>query len=265
MISVKLKNLAESDLDSAVWRYLTFPKYISMLSYGAIWFSKLNILIDEYEGHMPTTVDAEMRASMQINKKLFPPEIHHQFDDMNRRNVEDGKELTVASCWFLGENDSEKMWAEYAGSPEAVAIKSTIRLLSQNIHFQHERSLIGKVKYVDLETHSMSPYEANQAQERAFLKRKMFGHENEVRITTINLRGPHCVGMDGEAFKLGEVDGAGMNNTGNAGLYIRSNLQRLITSTVLAPHAETWFELLMKKLVRDSKVGAPVERSLLER
>ena len=265
MTTINFKNLAESDLDTVVWRYLTFPKYISMLAYGAIWFSKLNILIDEYEGHMPTAVDAEMRASMQINKKAFPPELHGQFDDMNRRNVEDGKELTVVSCWFLGENESEKMWAEYADSSEAVAIKSTIRLLSQNIYLPHRYSNIGKVKYVDLETHSMSPYEANQAQERALLKRKMFEHENEVRVTAMNIRGAHCVGMDGEAFKVGEVEGPGMNNTGNAGLYIRANLQRLITSTVLAPGAETWLELLVKKVVRDSKIGAPVIRSLLER
>src|SRR3974377_389476 len=58
----KLKNIEPSDLDKTVWRYLTFPKFISLLAYGTVWFSKLNILTDQYEGHMPTETDAEMRA-----------------------------------------------------------------------------------------------------------------------------------------------------------------------------------------------------------
>jgi hypothetical protein len=265
MTSVPLKNLTEADLDKVVWRYLTFPKYISMLAYGAIWFSKLNILIDEYEGHMPAAVDAELLASFQGYKKHFPPELHGQFDEMNRKNVEDGRELTVASCWFLGDTESAAMWDEYGGSSEAVAIKSTIRLLSENIFVPREPSLLGKVDYVDFETHAMSAYEGNQAQQRALLKRKKFGHESEVRIITLNVRGPHCIGLDGEPFKQGEVDGAGMNNTGNPGLHIRSNLRRLITGTVLAPNAEHWFELLVKKIARDSNVGAAVERSQLEK
>jgi hypothetical protein len=263
MTITKFKNLADSDLDKTVWRYLTFPKYISLLSYGALWFSKLNILADEYEGHMPTKPDAEMRASMQINKNMYPPELHDQFDNMNRRNVEDGRELTVASCWFLSENDTIRMWAEYTGSSEAVAIKSTIRLLSQHVYCDARYSQIGKVEYVDLETHSMTPYEANQAQERAFLKRKKFDHESEVRVVALNLRSQNCVNMDGEILKPEEVQGVGMNNTGNPGLYIRSNLQRLITATVVAPNAPLWFELLLKRIVQQSKVGAPVERSRL--
>jgi len=49
----KIKNIDENELDNVVWRYLTFPKFISLLAYGALWFSKLNILQDKYEGTMP--------------------------------------------------------------------------------------------------------------------------------------------------------------------------------------------------------------------
>jgi hypothetical protein len=111
----------------------------------------------------------------------------------------------------------------------------------------------------------MSHYEANQAQERAFLKRLKFEHENEVRVVAMNFKGPMCVNMEGEILKPEEYQGAGMNNFENPGLYIRSDLSGLITATVLAPGAPKWFELLVRRIVRLSKFGAPVERSRLEK
>jgi hypothetical protein len=260
----KFKNLTASDLDKVVWRYLTFPKYISLLTYGALWFSKLNILTDEYEGHMPTKTDAEMRAATNALKFNLPPELRDQLAGTNRRNVEDGRELTAVICWFLDNNESKKMWVEYSAASEGVAIKSTIRQLSQYVYCEPQYTVIGRVKYVDLDAHTMSHYEANQAHERAFLKRLEYEHENEVRIVTLNFRGPMCVSMEGESLTPSEYQGAGMNNFENPGLYIRSNLQKLITATVLAPGASTWFELLVKKIVRLSNVGEPVERSGLE-
>lgn len=191
----KYKNMDDSDLDRSVYRYLTFPKYISLVTYGALWFSKLNIFADEYEGFIPAKIDAEMRTEHEKLKKTFHPSLHDQIDNMNQRNVDDGRELTVVNCWFLDDNESEKMWAEYAKHSEGVAIKSTVRLLAHHVFCEPKWSQIGKVRYVDLDTHSMSSYEANQAQERAFLKRNQFSRENELRIATMNLRGPMCVSM----------------------------------------------------------------------
>src|SRR6267142_4932398 len=120
-----LKNLDESDLDRTVWRYLTFSKYISLLTFGALWFSKLNVLVDQHEGSMPVLTDAEMTAELQQYKRVFPPTLHAQIDNANKTNVDDGRELTVVSCWFLGGRESENMWNEYAGSSEGIAIRST--------------------------------------------------------------------------------------------------------------------------------------------
>jgi len=122
-----LKNLDESEFDRPLWRYLTFPKYISMLAYGALWFPKLNILQDKFEGRMPARVDTEMRAEHERLKQNFHPSLHDQFDRMNQRNVDDGRELTAVSCWFLSSNESSKMWSAYTANCEGVAIKSTVR------------------------------------------------------------------------------------------------------------------------------------------
>jgi hypothetical protein len=53
----KLKNISESELDSTIWRYLTFAKFVSLITYQALWFSKLNILQDEFEGTLPFSTE----------------------------------------------------------------------------------------------------------------------------------------------------------------------------------------------------------------
>lgn len=259
------RNLEESELDTTVWRYLTFPKYISLLTYQALWFSKLNILIDKFEGAMPLKAYAEMLAEHQKIKAVIDPTLHEQIDNMNKKNVEDGRELTVANCWFASKLESERMWEQYAGGSEGVAIKSTIRSLSRFVCCDPRFSKIGKVRYVDLDNYAMTHFNANQAQERAFLKKVEFNHEHEVRIVTMSLKGPMCVNMDGTLMTQGDHQGARMNNFENPGLYIRADLQKLVRSTVLAPGAPAWIELLVKRLVHLSGIGGTVERSRLEK
>lgn len=102
------KNLTEDEIDSVVCRYLTFPKLINMLAYSAIWFPKLNILQDQFEGTMPLVVKQKMNTDHQKFKKHFPQELHNQFDTMDSRNEEDSRELLIVNCWFLGDADSKK-------------------------------------------------------------------------------------------------------------------------------------------------------------
>ncbi|MGA2915294.1 MAG: DUF2971 domain-containing protein [Sedimentisphaerales bacterium] len=261
-----IKNIDENELDNVVWRYLTFPKFISLLVYGALWFPKLNILQDQFEGYIPSKVQNKMHNEHQKLKKLFHPDLHQQIDEMLIKNVKDGRELTVVNCWFLGEHESKQMWDEYVGSTEGVAIKSTIRKLSTYIYVYPEFSHIGKVKYVDLSSYELSSYEANQAHERAFLKDKnKYSHENEVRITSMSIKTPTCVNINGKPLTTEEYSGKNMNNFENAGLYIRVNLPELIDTIVLSPNVPEWFELLIKRIMQLSNLAITIKRSGLEK
>jgi hypothetical protein len=266
MAITKYKNLQHTDLDKTVWRYLPFAKYISLLAYGAVWFSKLNILVDKFdkdEGAMPAIAAAEMHAEHQAHKRLFGPSIHKQIDNMNSRNVEDARELIVVSCWFEDEHESKEMWDKYAGG-DGVAIKSTIRALAEHIFCEPQFSVIGRVQYVELSKHGMSHYEANQGHERAYLKGLSFSREREIRITTMSLRGPMCVNMDGTIPRPEEYAGSGANNFENPGIFIKADTAALIHGTVVHPGAPVWFELLIRHLVKQSGIGGPVTRSTLE-
>jgi hypothetical protein len=261
---MKFRNLGGGDLEKAVWRYMPFPKFISLLTYRALWFSKLNLLQDAYEGMIPATPKRQMHQENQKYKVQFDtPEFHEQIDKWLDKNEDDSRELLVVSCWFLGETDSELMWREYGRSNEAVAVKSTVGRLVRYVLVPRDEhvSHLGLVSYIDHDTHEMSSYEAHQGHERAFLKDKRFAHEQELRIVTLNFKTTSCVSMEGRPYTAEEVAGKNMNNFENPGLYVGVHLSGLLTDVVVAPAAEEWFEKLVRRIVELSELPARVSRS----
>jgi len=265
---MKLRNISSEDLEKTVWRYMPFVKFISLMTYRALWFSKLNILQDTYEGVIPARIKQRMHETNQTFKAQFnTPEFHRQIDAWPSRNEDDGRELLVVNCWFLGERESGRMWSEYGGSSEAVAIKSTIGRLAKYILVPNDEhaSHIGRVSYADHDTHEMTAYEAHQAHERAFLKAKeRFLPEQQIRIVTLNIKTTNCASMEGRPYTAKQVAGKKMNNFENPGLYVGVHLDRLITEVVVCPDARDWFEKLVRRIVELSKLPAPVSRSMAE-
>ena len=80
----------------------------------------------------------------------------------------------------------------------------------------------------------------------------------------MNIKTPMCVKMDGTPMAPEDYSGKNMNNFENPGVYVRADLRKLVTSTVLAPHSSEWFELLVRRIVKLSNIGRPVKRSSLE-
>lgn len=214
---------------------------------------------------MPAIADREMREKL-LSWKIVKdnPLFTEQIKNANQRNVDDGRELMLANCWFCDVNESAEMWKAYAEGVESVAITSTVGRLSEHVLCDPQFSLLGRVQYVDHASYKMSHYEANQAGERALLKDNSFSREKEVRMVTMSVKGPMCVNEDGTDMVPPQYEGAHMNNFENSGLYIKADLPRLVMQTVLAPQAPKWFELLVKRIAQLSGVGTAVARSQLE-
>lgn len=265
---MKLRNLEPQDFERPVWRYMPFSKFISLITYQALWFSKLNSLQDNYEGRMPHRVKARTCDENQHFRQQFnTPEFHKQIDAWPTRNEEDGRELLVVTCWFLGEEESLPMWKEYGCSDEAVAVKSTIGRLARHILVPRDDTVshLGMVSYVDFDNHQMSRYEANQAIERAFLKDKWrFSHEQEVRLVTLNVKTTCCASPEGKPYIPEQIAGANMNNFENPGLYVGVHLDQLISEIIVSPSSQEWFKRLVSRIVELSGLSAPVSRSRLQ-
>ncbi|KFO68467.1 hypothetical protein ER57_03940 [Smithella sp. SCADC] len=265
---MNLRNLTNLDLNKTVWRYMPFSKFISLITYKALWFSKLNILQDEYEGMIPSNVRTAMNQDNQKWKSQFnTPEFHRQIDNWPAENENDGRELIVVNCWFLGDEESKIMWNQYGKFNEAVAIKTTIGQLAHYVLMPDDDNIshIGLVSYVDHDNHKMSFYEANQAHERAFLKdTNRFSHEQELRLCTMSLKTTNCISMEGRQYTREEVESKKMNNFNNPGLYIGVKLKELITEIVVCPNAQDWFTKMVARIVDLNGLNAKVSLSKLD-
>jgi hypothetical protein len=117
--------LGEIDPTITIWRYLTFAKFDSLVQRSALWFSKLQIFEDAQEAMTPESTRRRLKSRHREMEDWFPDEERkRQVRRFVETNEENGRELIVASCWFISEHESNKMWAEYAKDNEGVVIKS---------------------------------------------------------------------------------------------------------------------------------------------
>jgi hypothetical protein len=160
-----VNQIGELDPDTVIWRYLTLKKFVLLIKLGAVWFAKLGIFEDAEEGMTPELTREHIKSQHRDMEAWFPDEERRsQVRRFHEDNERYGRDLIVASCWFIGEHESKDMWDEYAKDREGVVIKSTagalMRALVQSLK---KKWWIGKVSYVDLSIHDgMNVYEGHQ-------------------------------------------------------------------------------------------------------
>lgn len=98
------------DPATVIWRYLTFEKFVSLIELRALWFAKLGLFEDAEEGMTPELTRQKMKRQHKEMERWFPDE---ERKSQVRRFVEDneqcGRDLIVASCWFIREQESKDM------------------------------------------------------------------------------------------------------------------------------------------------------------
>jgi len=211
-----------------VLRYLTFNKFASLLKFNAMWFSRLGPLQDKYEGTDPQGPRAKL---LQIPNSTYL---------LNRleqgRSVEPARIGCVVSCWFLGENESAKMWNVYGENGKGVAVRSTVKRLSTSFCIAGDFALIsaiGRVNYVNFQSHDMGN-DACSVLRVAFLKDKeQFGWEQEVRIVTTNGLHSGCLNPDGSPVLNYKFDPY------CEGYHIKCNLRELVQTIIIGPNADS--------------------------
>jgi len=91
------------------------------------------------------------------------------------------------SCWHKGSVESESMWKIYSDAGKGIAIKSTVKRLKDSLGVQDldTKIRINKVRYLDFFDKDLDPQECIiDGKIIAFIKRKSYATENEVRAYT---------------------------------------------------------------------------------
>jgi hypothetical protein len=214
--------------DTKVWRYLDLERLIALLHTKSLHMCRLDSFRDPWEGTWPQSVVDAVRSNWEGKGGGF---------------LEMSKNLRCAnyvSCWHESDTESAALWDLYSGK-SGVAIQSTVWRLQNAI--KDERAFhLGRVRYVDFER---EPLPTLNLLVPAFLKRKSFEHEKEVRVLFWKV--PEDMRFEAAA----PVEA----------LSLDSNM--LIQSLYVAPSSPAWLVEPLQALCRQYGVAAPVHRSSL--
>ncbi len=272
---------SQPDDKARIWHYMDFTKFISMLENGSLFFSRADCLGDPFEGHYggmnklfldnkksmrPIVLLSKEEALSRLDEehrtkaveeerktgkfpeitRFYDEEEQAQFDEEREQKwqlVEKLRKQMMISCWCLSDHESAALWKLYSKSDDCVAITTLFGHLRKHLP---DHLLVGKVNYVDLNSHFISEADVHYP----FMhKRISFEHEHELRI--MFRQTPDENDFDTPAPEPGE--------------WINPiNLETLIGAVLISPSATAWFKELVEKVVKRYKLDLTVRQSALK-
>jgi len=202
---------AISDLDDrAIWRYMDLPKYLSLLSTSALYFTRADQL---------TEMDPMERSWGQ-------PDLEGEMAEANakaRRSLHEIMGKDFVNCWHLNEYESAAMWDIYGNIGASVAIKTSLRRFS-NMFSTGDFMDADRWRMVPLEVRYLDYRKEGVGYRNAFdllrSKRKSYEHEREIRMT---LTQPVSLGVDDLV-----------------GVHLRVDLPAAVDGIYVNPRAPRW-------------------------
>ncbi len=237
-------------IESQLWRYMDFTKYVSMLSTSTLYFARADTFEDPFEGAKGVIDNKEKWDNHYLSffKQAIknPPEgmeCNHTDEHIEKeaqrllKDMEVGgkahRERVYISCWHENEHESEAMWRLYSSYLDnAIAIRTTYSSLNEALGRNPSIS-IGRVKYIDFNKSYAGPNDS------FWKKRKSFKHEHEVR----------AIIHDFETEAKGKA--------------IKCNLKSLIKEIIVSPTAPTWFVDVLNDVNKKYGINITVSKSNL--
>lgn len=150
----------ESD-NQVIWRYLSYPKLLSLLGSTEIRFTRADQFADPLEGYLPRNTMLEWaEQAQQKNRETakawdWGDEID-LVEGLLEKNpfelIQHHRKLAFVSCWNADSEEKEKLWKQYTPGGKGVVIKSTVGRLKEAIQdIKSEHLSIGEVQYRDFE------------------------------------------------------------------------------------------------------------------
>lgn len=224
--------------NAKIWRYMDFPKFISLLHKEALFFSGADKLGDPFEGSFPKANINKRRGvwTTLINGNALPSLSEYYGLFVQR---------TAINCWHLNDYESDAMWKLYLKSGDGIAIQSSVgRLIASSKKYTQNEIHVFRVEYVDYDTFkipedSLAPY---------FYKRISFKHENELRAVI-------------------QIDREGQINANRLpfinGIYVPVDLEKLIKRVYVSPTCPDWQKEATQSIINKYELDRRIKRSKL--
>ena len=292
---------------------MPIDKFMAMLSEESLYFPNVYLFNDRYEGFLSDKTREEVYKTDLLNEKNTPVKQDEGFiknKDFIERAGEFHKEdeiekilnrqhsfqtllrdfsnhLMFCSSWFLKENESHSMWAEYGDkrNPTSLAIQTTVDDLINGIESPDYQIHIGKVKYKGYNKEYIEGYEDFSSKDltnpdnvlKLFYapilhKRDIYEDEKEVRaiisfesICEKYLDRIYTSDIPFYSDRLFEEDfqffsGNQTNIMSDIpkGIPIKINLQILLKAIVISPNASEYFRKPFVNLIKNYNIDPAI-------
>lgn len=236
--------------DVEIWRYMDLAKFVSILENKSLFFTRVPLLDDNFEGSFPESQPPISRILEMLPPRMLPANAQVHFSPDLERTWHIVREWAMVSCWHASINESDAMWRLYSESNAAIAIRSSVRRLRSALGSRPpfepgfggtDRFHFGMVKYIDFGKDRI-PVTSFAAQ--FFRKRKAFEHERELRVLL----------MDFPIKADGHLDHSRLPD--HAGREFPVDVGALVEEVRVGPKAPTWYVPLVAKLL--ARYGVPV-------
>jgi len=232
----------ESNLNKKIWRYMTIDRFESMLKEKAIYFSRSDLLGDDFEGSYSKPSIEQRKIFFELLPRKLASKIVNEKTPNFYKFI---RNYIYINCWHLNETESLAMWTQYAKEKKGIALQTTIKKLKKSIENSEKQFLLGFIKYIDFEKELIP--EGNLFNP-FFYKRKEFEHENEIRIATSLLE---------------ELDPLYKKKT-PGGIKVPVNNKILIDKIYLSPYCSHGFERSVSRITNNFSKKINVMRSKLD-
>lgn len=211
-----------------VWRYLSFDRYIYLITSGKLWFSRIDKVGDEFEGSVT-------HSSNVLWRKVFEEHVPFPYSVETIKNHEDTRKtfpkLLMANCWHGSRGEEMMMWKIYTDR-NGIAIKSSVANLSKSLADAGD-IFLNRVNYRDYSPNNSHGIFSENLISQASSRPDYLSHEKEVRLTMFN------PGLN-ENFTDYE--------TLPSGIGIPVDIRKLISQAVIRPGAEKWVSECIEKI-----------------
>ena len=243
---------APDDPNIYIWRYIDLPKYISLLNDEALYFCRMDKLIDQFEGSLPRPnilhrkADPHSKMIVQSSDKRI--ETHEKSME---RLIRIERTHAFVNCWHMNTHESAAMWQLYSSNTQGIAIRSTYRALCESFRNYPHPVYVGTVNYIDYDQELIRDPGSNTPLMFNLMyplmhKRRSYQHEAELRALVMwepRFRGNSLKPIWRPAKATG--------------MSVRVELGLLIESVFVAPNTEPWFRKVVDSV--SAKYGLPIQ------
>ena len=252
--------------ETAIWRYMDLPRFVSILSTGKLWFAKAATLADDpWEGFGRAerlTIQSpgerpKWEQETPGGKRTRTATVPHMMAHLSQNSaesIENAQDHLYVNSWCLDPSESMAMWQIYGSFGFGVALKSSIEQYKRAARFDVDPShyIFGKVGYhLDLES-------APDIR-RDFRESIPVGSGLWSEILKLGLHKRACYWYEHEWRAVLYQD----HRPEIAGVYEAFDLEQLISAVYVGPRAEEFVAAAVYRIMEKFLLRKPLERSLL--